>query len=680
MSEKKKKSTRFGSDREGFERFEEIITDEHLRKELEKSRQNMSSNKPEFYFDPVSGKKVEVGGMHDPRKTKQKQGQAYDPSSEGPTAEELRKKKQQEQLKKQNNNPAELEALRVQQEQEREERQKQAQKEWELQQRQKNRERARAEQEKRKQESDEWLHGVSSKWACVFAGIFPLFSRSFKQKFLDLTTYSLREKLLEYRTVFASVLHQSEGASNKIRAQLYKEKQEFDFELVMRFDMAYDEMMFQKLAQVPKSPAGVTVAKPMFLDLYKKISYITRYGQLFKSAIGRVLRVEQSLRHLDSGVVSRNMKRAMDAADFIIKHYLPILSTLIEYYAGNSGQSMSEFMNYSEEDRFGYYSKMWIADYEKEQERKERQRLQHREEEKRVDQETQSQNVLDNISEIDGIPESAKKGLQIIYHNVNFQRMLKFFHDTKDRRKLFQPNDKIFIIFSLLDFFEKEFSFIYTKNYIQFNTTVTRSGRKLDIKKSMQDLYYKFNEVYRKINQYVDVLVEISRHENGSMDYAKSNSKLPQQREEIFKSIVYELRQILPKLMKYSEILLSDYQKQKEIWVAPDEILEFGKSSSVRLCHKRKAVSAVNYHYRYLSAFYFLLTSGDLIPSSSTLKRKVYIETGIEEDTLPMKTPEQEQQDKKDLQDPSAIEKNSTGNGSGIEVDESIDLSQKYGF
>ncbi len=288
--------------------------------------------------------------------------------------------------------------------------------------------------------------------------------------------------------------------------------------------------------------------------------------------------------------------------------------------------NLSNFKTYLQiqpDEQPGALTKAWKDQREQE---KKQEAMRQAEEEAKKPQEP-SDDIMQNIWHHPDLNENQRKGLEIVYQNISFAKTLSFFRESKDARSLFMINDKVFIFYALVDFFDKEFSFLFNMNIVEYNVFLDKLGRKVDVKNTMKDVHNRFNDVYRRIKEYLQILIEIKKkHESGVKPESPEMEHMNHQRETIFKSIDFDGRKIVPDLMKMFQYIIDDYQKTKKVVLNPESEIEFDpRSSKGKFCNRKKIITAFILGYQYLAALDFLMTNGDLVPHSVDIKKPVFI-------------------------------------------------------
>ena len=147
------------------------------------------------------------------------------------------------------------------------------------------------------------------------------------------------------------------------------------------------------------------------------------------------------------------------------------------------------FLAISEREKIGGLLNEMDKDFEREADLK--QETEKKEEEKTIDEKLQETEEKLSLSH------EVQAGMELI-ESVNFQN----FGDSKDSPYYYYDRkDKVYRIAAILDFFEKEYSFIMTGNKIRYYME-HHEGLKIDPKKEMSEEYMEINSVMDSIREY----------------------------------------------------------------------------------------------------------------------------------------------------------------------------------
>lgn len=467
-----------------------------------------------------------------------------------------------------------------------------------------------------------------ARWNGIWAGLFPFFGKRFARSFTKDLMEFLFERMLSAKQILVSIFHQSKELSDMIYNGLEIQKGEQYYELLYRYDSMFDEKLFREIESALDGSNPLDLAKTPLMAVYKKLFILKPNQQLLKKSAAILIKMEGVIKKMNPAVAEKNTRIVNDSIDFAMNRLYPRYDMLAKYYHlrerfDGRDLSFKAFLQIQAEDLPGALTKAWKDQREQE---KKQEALRQAEAEKNKPEEP-TDDIMYNIWNHPDLNENQRKGLEIIYQNVSFQRTLAFFKDSKDARALFEINDKVFVFYTLVDFFDKEFSFLFSSGIVEYNVFLDKLGRKMDLKNSLKDIHFKFNDIYRRIKEYLQLLIEMhKKHESGVKPDSPEMQHYQHQRETIFQSIDFDARKIVPDLLKLFQYAIEDYQKTKKVLLNPETEIEFDpRTTKGRMCNKRKVITAFLLGMQYLAGLDFLMTNGDLTPHSVDIVRPVFV-------------------------------------------------------
>lgn len=473
-----------------------------------------------------------------------------------------------------------------------------------------------------------------SKLSCIFSGVFTLFGGRFSRRFLlKNTLITLKSKLLDTSHILISVLHQDKGVIDLIKSILEKEDRTYYFELLARFDQILDEKNFQFIAGTSLEVNPIDRSEPYFKKLFKNIYIIIPYFKLLGNAVEVILKIEQQTRSLQIMTVDNNIRTVLNTIDYVLNKYYPNIEVLINYYFQRyqntyKNADMEQFLELEKKDVIGYYTHIWKEEKKLKQKKAEA----AKEEEKKQEISEYSEDILENIYEIPNLSDSTRAGLKQIYDNLDFEKVIGFYKESQDARKYFKLTDKVFLTYSLIDFFEKEFSFLFISDIVQYNVFSDDLGRKIEAKKTIKYIHYKFNGIYRKIKEYLKLLVDYSRVDSNVKESHGLIRHIDNQRNTLLVAISSETEKIVGDLLKMFQYIVKDGSDKTKVIVNPNDILEFGKNIKYNICSNISIMEAFILGTEFLSAFRFLLLHGDLTTDTLFLEKHIFLNIKVPSD------------------------------------------------
>ncbi len=438
---------------------------------------------------------------------------------------------------------------------------------------------------------------------------------------MELTFYKLQTSLLEAQQILVTVFQIDQKVTSRIRNFLLKAGYTYYFELVYRFYLLYDETLFAKLFDTTSDYENpVFLSKAYFIELFKRILSIHRYHSTLKLAFSKILEEERRICNLDIKLTEIRLQKLIEISDFVFEKYFPKLLQLIDYYYKNEifllekPRNFKEFLNITEKDILGYWNKHW-----EEEEQKQKKEEKSKEEVKPVIEETTNKKINQAILD----------GLELINNSINFPSILNYYISIKDPRMLLSFNDKIFITWVLLEYFDKFFSPIFASNSIIYQVTFN-AGQRIDIKGNLKDLYYEINTNYKNFKEYLTLVNELNKNSSstisGSKELFSLTQKLEMQRAQISKKIRTDVSIEMKKIADNLEIIFVDYNFEKKIILNPEEIIPI----EINFCGKKynqnkKIIDLFKEAHNFVSAFHFLLTDGDLSGTLLSVVKPKYL-------------------------------------------------------
>jgi len=476
---------------------------------------------------------------------------------------------------------------------------------------------------------NKWAERFSAKLGCCLSGIFNMRANKFKNKFAELVLAKYQNSLLEARMVLASALQQNQMVAEEIRKNLDMDTSHpYLYELMYRFFSIYDENLFNNINILRNDPKRVDELKPYFLELFKPLYLLRSFLEVMKSAVEKALLFEKEIRRLDANITFSNYRKICISADFIFYKVYPKLFSLVDFYYKSDTRHRNigfrEYLRISEEDGIGHLTEKWKEEREHEA-RKERVR-EDLKGQGGVSEDTESEKIFSDDSALNA-------GLAIIRNNLNFKQVLQDYRTQKDLRALFTLNDKVFLTYALVDFFDKEYSFIFTATKVKFNVHFA-GGTRMDIKKDLSDAYYKINSIFERVNEYLKVMRKIRKIDNDSFASMEERSaRLNQnsvQRSHISRNIRKDARILFENFSKNLLFVITDYDGARNVLQNPDEILEFNKKiDGDRIVNGKKVIDAIKDAYYTAYLIHLLLVEGELGGFSVVLEKPVYLPVNL---------------------------------------------------
>ncbi len=492
--------------------------------------------------------------------------------------------------------------------------------------------------------TQDYFSRLAAVLVCIIYGIFNIFGKRFSKKFLNITYYDLQNGLIEAKQILASIIHQDKSFSSHIKDSLASTGFPYYYELLYRFDEIYDPDVFNTLKDLKAVSDPIARGKTAFIKLFKKILILNRYHPSINIAFEKALSYEKELRKMDESIFSANYKKLNKIYTFIFLNYLPKILNLVDFYFKDEifhGKKIKyrDFINIVPEDMIGFYTKLWAEEEVKEKlklEQEERQKA--LEEQEKLKQEKEKGDMpplseAEKIAQLKNLPDSVGNGIRIIEENLNFKEILSFYHYSKDPREIMPINDKVFLTFSIMEFFDKEFSFLFVTSSVQFNI-ISDKGQRIDIRNNLKDIYFHTDDIYKSINEYIKILHEIRKNNTNTYMLAKEQyTKLQQlslQRSQLSKLIRRQSGQLFENFKNQFKIIVDDYNYDRRIIQNPEDIQSFDtRILGKKISHRQRIIEVFNNGFSVASALHYLVNEGELSGISIEIKQPVFLKFEI---------------------------------------------------
>ncbi len=471
-------------------------------------------------------------------------------------------------------------------------------------------------------------------WArlkCVFNGVLKTFDDKFTRGFFHMTLSDLYRVLSRIQSIFVSALHQDPLVTQAIESKLEKIGRPYYFELVWRLDRILEPALFGSIDELRTWKSQIKQGKYPFRELFKKLYALKKYVPVLKHAVDNLLAAEAQIRNLKMDIVKANLKFLEKNIDYAFDVYYPKILLLMEFYYKirlffNPRETFEGFLNYEKSDIVGYYTQLWREQREYEERKKNLEEALKRDEQV----ENKKKPLIDRIKENDSLADAVKEGLQAIYDEVDFERMKNALVESKDPISILDINDKVFLIFTLIESFYRQYSFLYLSGQVRYNVFFDKNGSRVDLKNTMKDLYYRMNSIYQRIREYTKIISEVRKFEAGFT--VKVNEDIPEMKNllnhriDLLRIINYETRQRMEQYSKVFYYIVRDYVGKNEILQNGGDFLDLkipDKDGSVK--PQKRIFQMFREGYNFTMAFYFLLTDGDLNTADFLVKEPEYI-------------------------------------------------------
>ncbi|URA09179.1 hypothetical protein [Thermospira aquatica] len=471
----------------------------------------------------------------------------------------------------------------------------------------------------------------AAKWICILYGIFNFWGTKFSHHFLSLLGDIEKLSTINHQ-IFTSLFYQDKAFSYDLRQKLHEIGLSHYYELIYRLDMIYDVDFFRLVRQLLMNPPNpLLIARNNLVKLFKALLILDKYKASLNIVVEKVLMTEQTMRSLEPITVNKNIQIVNQNIYKLFYTIFPRLLYLADYYYKDMRymgkfQSFKEFLNFNETDEIGYYTRRWAE--EDEQERRRREEL---ERQKALEEQMakEMEEAMASNDGLEGLPEPVRLGMRILRESLNFREVMDNFKSIRDPRSLLPIEDKAFIAITLLEFFDKSYSFLFISNQIQFNIFFDAGSRR-DYRSVFKDLYFHIDDIYKLFSEYVKNYVELQKIDTSlpraSKEHYAKQQKLELERSQSSRKIRQKIQSLLHDFSLNLKIIFEDYEKDRKILHNPDEILSIeNRILSKKITTKTSVINMFSQAYYVASAIDFLISEGEIGGYSLEVKTPILL-------------------------------------------------------
>ncbi|MCX7883286.1 MAG: hypothetical protein N2314_08705 [Brevinematales bacterium] len=475
----------------------------------------------------------------------------------------------------------------------------------------------------------QWIELTASRITCALLGMVRWNGRQLKENFVNFLLYDFQNTLLQIRMILASLLYQDKAITAEVRQMMLADPSfPFGYELIYRLDNLYQEEYFHFLAEHKLSPDSFFETLDVLKAMYRSLFVIQNYQTSLKLALEKALRKEGEIRRLNSRITDQNIKSLSLAVDFVyervINRFYPLMEYAYRLERQKKRMSFRDFLEMKPEDVLGYYTDQWREEMKKAVQ----------EEAKKAQSSQASEASLFPLTEevanhvLQGLSEYVQKGVAFIDERIHWKEKLMEYESNRSPRSVYTVNDKIFLVETLVELYESEFSFLFTSNKVQYNYLLI-DGKRVDIKKELLDLYYRMMPLRDRFNEYLRILKEIRAVEKEAfLSVAEKSSRLNQfaiQRSQISRQIRRDLREMFEQYSNKWLFVLSRAESEMPVIQNMQDTLSFDrKLEGDRWAHGRTIREAVEMAYSLADTIHFLLM-GELGGTSLLIEKSLYL-------------------------------------------------------
>jgi len=458
--------------------------------------------------------------------------------------------------------------------------------------------------EKRKS-SVSWITLFWLRLNCKFSNIFGFGANTFSYTFKFLISKKLYNDFLSLRLYLNPIFKSISPQTLQFRKKYYQYDNLMDYELAYRVYTLFDNNLFLQLQNsmeisVNESEKDI---KKLFATLYLLYKYNTQLKialisilQSFNKEFPSFAYKEVSIKNIN-GIFDELWGKIYNLLEQLISYYLNNYN-----YLNNKSDTLLEYLEIDNNDlEIGSFADEWKRQYLMED------LTRDLEEDEKSEIETHRTIYPNDIVE---------KGCVFIQKNIDFKTYYNQFSEFGDLRALFEKTDRVFYAYVLVDYFDSEFTFLWTGNYINFYTVTAGSALgRFDPKKEFFILNTKINQFYELVNEYLRVVYSISKIKNSSNNRSQINF-LELRLKEVSKNS-FNIRKNLVQIALEFSILIEKILKTKNtddslIGNWDEQIKVNGKNKNNKIVNDKTILEILQIVYEYTNAMGWLLNYSDL--------------------------------------------------------------------
>ena len=475
----------------------------------------------------------------------------------------------------------------------------------------KNEKKSKSNTEKNKKRATKYPFSIFLKG--IFKGFFTI-NGNFNRKYI----YNIEKNFVETISSLsncAKMIVLLENDEKWKMVEYLNAKFPFAYELMLRIYDLYKPDNIQDIknyfVKEKKIQCGSIISKIKLL--YKELLIILPFWETNKNTLWEALNYYEKMSQKRLPISKQIIEKHFDQ---LFYYYLPLIHITMQYNFGEvvpfEVSAMKRFAGISEEEDLGIYTGQ--LDYEKESYIQEKER--EKEEQRKKLQETVEQ------KEMEKIPPYIQKGLKLI------DELLEKKETTLKNDKnasLFEPEEKMQILYVLLNEFERHYAFLLTTSQLKL-TSRLESGVRTDIRAEFDDEFMSYNSIINYQNEYIELLQELTATtvelQNNPIQQQIKVSAINVKRATILNNIKTMTADFFLKFSKTLQKLINDYKnEERKLLQNPEEPLDFQLSRGKNRFDKLPAIKAVVAAYSFSAALHYYMVY------SNFNQRGLYLET-----------------------------------------------------
>ncbi len=441
----------------------------------------------------------------------------------------------------------------------------------------------------------------------VWNGVLNFNGKTFKPSFLSMIKTDVQTHLINIYAVIDDLKQYSPDLS--ILEDVFDESP-LSWELLERMKTMYNGDEWDQYI-VFYNTAIKTQVKPeniyKFLAiLFKRIYTFYDHSSRTVEAVDMVYQMILDRGKLDEDVKKSNVKKVKDAIDFLMYTFLPKLVIAYSVCAQkvwtlDQLEGLRVSLGFKSEDIVGYMA---------EEKKKERAKMKARPKStvKSADEEIEEEEETQEEEDEKELPENLLKGKGL----VDSMSFIANKENKGSRSYYFDDDDPVFHIMKLMDFLDREFSFIFTSKKIQIRVDY-HEGNKVDVKSELNERYFSMTEVQDWIDEIIEYQKELKDIKNNpALNYVQK--EIEKENFEIkINSLTYKIKTKLKEDLTFLDEKLKYLLSNKSALLSnPNIKLSFESIEGKRKLEGKSINEALSLAESFIGYFHYLITEGYL--------------------------------------------------------------------
>lgn len=379
----------------------------------------------------------------------------------------------------------------------------------------------------------------------------------------------------------------------------------FAYELMLRIYDLYkpDNILSIKNYIVNEKKIQCGSILPKIKLFYKELLIILPFWETNKNTLWDALNYYEKLSQKRLPISKQIIEKSFDQ---IFYYYLPLIHMIMQYNLGESVPfeiaAMKKFIGITEEEDLGIYTGQLDSEKENYVQEKEREKEEQRK---------KLQEIVE-LKEMEKIPAYIQKGLKLIDELLDKKESIL---KNDKNASLFEPNEKMQILYVLLNEFERHYAFLLTTSQLKL-TSRLENGVRTDIRAEFDDEFMSYNNIINYQNEYIELLQELVTTkvelQNNPIQLQIKTSAINVKRATVLTEIKSVAMNFFQKFSKTLQKLINDYKsEEKKLLQNPEEQLDFQLSRNKNRFDKLPTIKAIVAAYTFSSALHYYIAYSD---------------------------------------------------------------------